>query len=59
MIHLGCWSGTIDDLRALAASDEWPSRCNAETRAKYAPRLQAFAALCDAQVALWELVVAS
>ena len=53
IIVIGCWSGTTDELRDLASSDKWPSRAGAEVRAKYAPRLIAFAALCDAQIALW------
>ena len=53
IIVIGCWSGTTDGLRDLASSDKWPSRAGAEVRAKYAPRLIAFAALCDAQIALW------
>ena len=52
-IAIGCWSGTTDDLRKLATSANWPSSADDTTRAKYAPRLLAFAALCDAQIALW------
>ena len=52
-IVIGCWSGTTDDLRKLATSANWPSSADDTTRAKYAPRLLAFAALCDAQIALW------
>lgn len=53
-IIIGCWAGTVDDLRRLAASDHWPSGCSAEVRARYAPRLLAFAALCEIQIGLWE-----
>ena len=52
-IVIGCWSGTTDDLRKLATSANWPSNADDTTRARYAPRLLAFAALCDAQIALW------
>ena len=50
---IGCWTGTVDQLRALATSDDWPSGCDQQAHERYAPRLLAFAALCEAQVALW------
>ena len=52
-IAIGCWTGTVANLRDLATSDRWPSGCDADTRDKYRPRLFAFADLCDAQMALW------
>ncbi len=52
-VVIGCWRGTTADLRALVASDDWPSRADEATRARYAPRLLTWADLCDAQIALW------
>lgn len=52
-IRIGCWSGTVSELRALAASDRWPSGANEGRRDQVRPRLLAFADLCDAQVTAW------
>ena len=51
-LHVGCWTGTIDDLRTLIAQDEgWPEAEGDEiTRRR--PGLQAALALIDAHVAL-------
>ena len=57
-IVIGCWSGTVTDLRALAASNRWPSRADEARREKFRPRLEAFADLCDAQIAAWTEVIA-
>ena len=56
-ISIGCWSGTVADLRALATSANWPSSADDTTRAKYAPRLLAFADLCDAQIESWGALI--
>ena len=53
-ISIGCWSGTVADLRALAASDRWPSGANEGRRDQFRPRLLAFADLCDAQIEAWD-----
>ena len=52
-ISIGCWSGTVADLRTLAASDRWPSGANEGRRDQFRPRLLAFADLCDAQIESW------
>ena len=53
-ISIGCWSGTVADLRVLAASDRWPSGANEGRRDQFRPRLLAFADLCDAQIEAWD-----
>ena len=51
-LHVGCWTGTIDDLRTLVAQDEgWPE-AEGEEIALRRPGLQAALALIDAHVAL-------
>ena len=51
-LHVGCWHGTIDDLRTLIAQDEgWPE-AEGEEIALRRPGLQAALALIDAHVAL-------
>ena len=52
-ITIGCWAGDVSGLRALAAGKRWPSRADAETRARFAPRLVAFADMCEAQIEAW------
>ena len=59
LIKIGCWAGSVEDLRALAIADEWPSDANAATRAKFSPRLLAFADLCEQQLAAWASVTES
>ena len=56
-ISIGCWSGTVADLRALAASDRWPSGANEDRRDQFRPRLLAFADLCDAQIESWGALI--
>ena len=46
----GCRDGTTADLRALAASDEWPSDCDEQTRERFRPVLVAVADMCDAHM---------
>lgn len=49
-VRVGCWSGSIPELRALAESDEWvetPPEDIEEAR----PELLAFVALCEARAA--------
>ena len=50
----GCWDGTTADLRALAASDEWPSDCYEQTRERFRPVLVAVADMCDAHMRAYE-----
>ena len=51
-LHVGCWTGTIDDLRTLIAQDEgWPEARGDEIALRR-PGLQAALALIDAHVAL-------
>ena len=52
-VRLGCWTGTISDLRALATSDSWPSRSDADYRDRWRPSLLALADLCEAHLAAW------
>ena len=52
-VRLGCWTGTIADLRSLAASEEWPSGGNAEYRNRWRPSLLALADLCEAHLSAW------
>lgn len=52
-ITIGCWAGDVSGLRALAAGKRWPSGADAETRARFAPRLVAFADMCEAQIEAW------
>ena len=52
-VHCGCWEGTIEQLRELAHSDEWPSGRDAEYRETYRPSLLAVADLFEARKALW------
>ena len=52
-ITIGCFDGTVSDLRDLIAGDNWPSHADAESRARYRPRILAFAGLCEQQLAAW------
>ena len=52
-VRLGCWTGTISDLRTLAVSDSWPSRSDADYRDRWRPSLLALADLCEAHLAAW------
>ena len=52
-VRLGCWTGTIADLRALADSDSWPSGGNADYRDRWRPSLLALADLCEAHLSAW------
>ena len=49
-LTIGCWSDTIDELRALIAKDEgWPEATGEEIE-KLRPILEAVAVLCDAHI---------
>ena len=52
-IRIGCWQGTADGLRKLAAGKDWPSLADSEQRDRFRPRLLAFADLCDEQAKAW------
>ena len=52
-VRLGCWTGTIADLRALSTSDEWPSGGDADYRNRWRPSLLALADLCEAHLSAW------
>ena len=52
-IVIGCWTGTADELRVLARSDEWPSKSPVDLIDRYRPRLFAFADFCEVQMSLW------
>jgi hypothetical protein len=56
-LRVGCWTGTIDDLRTLIAQDEgWPAAEGDEiTRRR--PGLQAALAFIDAHIALHPKVI--
>ncbi|MDU7718347.1 MAG: pentapeptide repeat-containing protein [Cutibacterium avidum] len=49
-VIIGCWAGTVDELRDMIAGDDWPESTGDEiTRLR--PRLAAFCDLCDADIA--------
>ena len=54
-VRLGCWSGTIAELRTLAYSESCPSGGNAAYRERWRPSLLALADLCEANLAAWRL----
>lgn len=47
LLTVGCWSGTSDDLRALAAGDDYPSGCDAAERERRRPILMSLADQAD------------
>lgn len=53
-VRLGCWTGTVAELRALAHSDTWPSDGDAAYRDRWRPSLLAVADLCEAHLAAWK-----
>ena len=55
-IIIGCFVGTVSELRALVEGDKWPSGADEEKRGRYRPRLLAFADLCEQQLATWTAV---
>ena len=55
-IRCGCWSGTLDAWRQMVASEDWPSGCDEATRTRFRPRLEAWADLCEQQLAAWAAV---
>ena len=57
-IVCGCWSGTLDQWRQMAAGDDWPSGCALDTCERYRPRLLAWADLCEQQLTAWAAVTA-
>ena len=52
-VRLGCWTGTISELRAVAGSDSWTSGGDADYRDRWRPSLLALADLCEAHLATW------
>lgn len=49
-VTIGCWTGTVTQLRDMIAGDDWPESTGDEiTRLR--PRLAAFCDLCDAHIA--------
>ncbi len=52
-IKIGCFYGTVPELRELADGDDWPSHAGPDVREKHRPRLLAFADLCEQQLAAW------
>ena len=52
-LTIGCWSGTVDELEAMIAGDDWPeSRGEEQTLRR--PGLEALVALCRAHIGLVE-----
>ena len=50
-VTIGCWSGTVAELRALISRDDgWPE-ATGDQIAERRPRLSAFCDLCDAHIA--------
>ena len=54
LVAIGCWSGTVTDLRRLARSDNWPSGHGAEYRDKWRASLLDVAALFSRRIKMWE-----
>jgi uncharacterized protein YjbI with pentapeptide repeats len=53
VLHVGCWTGTPDELRALIASDDdWPE-AEGEEVGRRRPVLEALLVLIDAHIAAW------
>ena len=52
-IVIGCFEGDVAKLRKLIEGEHWPSHADADRRAKYRPRILAFADLCEQQLAAW------
>lgn len=49
-IVIGCWSGTVDELRSLISRDDgWPE-ATGEQIAQRRPRLEAFCDMCDTHI---------
>ena len=53
LVVIGCWSGTVTDLRHLACSDNWPSGQGAEYRDTWRESLLDVAALFSRRVKMW------
>lgn len=49
-LRVGCWEGTVDELEALIAGDDWPE-ARGEEIVQRRPGLQAAVALCRAHMA--------
>ncbi|HNW62747.1 MAG TPA: hypothetical protein PKJ32_07080, partial [Piscinibacter sp.] len=52
-IVIGCFEGDVAKLRKLIEGEHWPSHADADRRAKFRPRILAFADLCERQLAAW------
>ena len=56
-VTIGCWSGTVPELRSLIASDDgWPE-ATGEQIAERRPLLSAFCDLCDVHMAAHPSVI--
>lgn len=54
LLRVGCWSGTVSDLRTLIATDDgWPEATGDEV-ARRRPGLTGLADLCDTVIASWD-----
>ena len=51
-LRVGCWTGTVAQFRAMAESDQWVE-ADPETIMLRRPELLAFAAMCEARIAMW------
>lgn len=52
VLTVGCWSGTVQEFRAMIESDKWVEADEA-TRALRRPELLAFTEMCEARIATW------
>lgn len=51
--QIGCWAGTLSELRKMITGSDWPSGADGYTRDRYRPRILAATDLCEQQLALW------
>ena len=52
-LTIGCWSGTVDELEAMIAGDDWPES-EGDEQVLRRPGLEALVTLCRAHVGLVE-----
>lgn len=56
-LRVGCWTGTVDDLRTMISTDEdWPEAEGAEC-ARRRPQLMALITLCEAHMAMYDYLI--
>ena len=52
-LHVGCWSGTVPEFRAMIESDQWVNATPEQIELRR-PELLAFASMCEARIATWD-----